>query len=518
MEKENKTFSKINKIIFSSLLIIGVISSNTAFAATLSFTPSVGTHEKNKTFSVGIYVGSLDKAMNAASGTVTFPTDKLQVVSVSKAGTIIDFWAQEPSFSNTSGTVKFEGIVLPPGYQGGNGRIVTINFKGKTSGIADVKITGGQVLANDGVGTPILNSVTGATFTIKEATEKPEVIDIDEIPEVEDMPKEEVCEADSLIYSTTHPGQVWRKENTAVFSWDVNENIVASRIAFDKNPNTEPENLSKPAIVEKKYENLEDGVWYFHLSLQDNDGWSETEHFKIKIDTTPPEITLNEIERSDLTNPKPVISVKITDKMSCVRDFIVKVDGEEVDYNKLPDGNFELETIEPGEHELSVLAYDRAGNQNESFIDVVVKALDAPVVKEYQNTVRNYTEVSVKGETIQNANITAKITSKNNNFLAREDFQSGSGKFTWTAGTKLKNGTYFISFKVTDTRGASSNWSEPIMIKVGSGKSISLNSLVDKIPPEFAMIGLIAVGIFLIVLITRALTIRKLRREHDDWG
>lgn len=518
MEKENKTFSKINKLIFLSLLILGVLLSNTAFAATLSFTPASGTHEKNKTFSVSVSVGSLDKSMNAASGTVTFPTDKLQVVSISKAGTIVDFWAQEPSFSNTAGNVKFEGVVLPPGYQGGNGKILTINFKGKTSGIADVKMTGGQVLANDGVGTPILVSVGSASFTIKEVEEKPEVIDIDEIPEVEEIPKEEACEADSLIYSTTHPGQVWRKENTAVFSWDVNENIVASRIAFDKNPNTEPENLSKPALVEKKYENLEDGVWYFHLSLQDNDGWSETEHFKIKIDTTPPEIALNEIKRSDLTNPKPVISVKITDKMSCVRDFVVKIDGEEVDYNKLPDGNFELETIEPGDHELSVLAYDRAGNQNEAFIDVKVEALDAPVVKEYQNVVINASEISVKGETIQNANVTAKITSRRSSFLAREDFQSGSGKFTWTPGTKMRSGTYFVSFKVTDTRGASSNWSEPIVIKVGRGDGLDLSGLIKKIPPEFLMIGLGAIGIFLIVFITRALTIRKLRREHDDWG
>lgn len=515
--KKEKIWLKIGKTFFASVFLFIFTFTQVANAATIAFNPSSGTHPTGETFSVGIYVASTDQSMNAAGATITYPTDKLQVVSISKSGTIVDFWAQEPSFSNTGGTVKFEGVVLPPGYQGLSGKLLTINFKGKASGIADVKMGESKVLANDGLGTPILKSVSGATFTIKEAENKPETIKVEELPQAIPGAPEETCEPDSLIYSTTHPGQIWRKENTAVFSWDAADDVVASRIGFDKNPDSEPTVLNKPAIVEKKYENVEDGIWYFHLSLQNNDGWTKTEHFKVKIDSTPPEVALNEIPREDLTNPKPVISLKIKDKMSCVKDFTINIDGEKVDYNKLPDGNYELETIEPGDHELSVVAYDRAGNQNESFIDVKVKALDEPVIKEYQKDVARASELVVKGETIKNANVTAKITSKGNSFLAREDFQSGSGKFTWTPGTKIKPGNYLISFKVTDTRGASSNWSEPIQVKVGRTINFSLSNLLDSIPPEVAMIGLGVLGIFLIVLLTRALTIRKLKREHEDW-
>ncbi len=495
------------------------LAANSALAATLAVSPASGSYESGQTFSVSVNVASSDQSMNAASATVTFPTDKLQVVSVSKANSIIDFWAVEPTFSNTAGTVKFEGVVLPPGYIGGNGKLVTITFKGKSVGVAGLAISASSILANDGVGTPISKGTTGATFNITPVkAPTPETIDLEEeVPVEEAVPEPLACEPDSLIYSTTHPGQVWRKENTAVFSWDADANVVASRIAFDRSSDTEPDVVSKPAIVEKKYENLNDGTWYFHLSLQDNVGWSDTEHFKVKIDATAPVIELKEVARADLTNPKIILDLDITDKISCVRDFTINIDGQKVDFNKLPDGNLELETIEPGEHELSVIAYDRAGNQNEAFIDVVVTALEAPRVTEYQAEVRNAGDLIVKGETLQNANLTAKITSKNNSFLSREDFQSGSGKWTWTPGTKLRSGNYFISFKVSDARGASSNWSEPIAVRVGGGMHIDIAGLINKIPPEVAMIGLVVVGIFLIVILTRALTIRRLRREHEDW-
>lgn len=522
MEKKKTALKKTWRVFGSGLIIFGLFASNNLYAASLALTPAAGSHEKNTTFSVSINVSSADQAMNAASGTITFPTDKLQVASISKTGSVVNFWAQEPSFSNTSGTIKFEGVVLTPGYKGSAGKILTINFKGKSVGLADVKFLSSQILANDGTGTNIQKSVSGGSFNITDAAAPAtEVIDLDkETPIDESVPiidNEIACESDSLIYSTTHPGQIWRKENTAVFSWDAAEDVVASRIAFDKNPNTEPNVLSKPAIVEKKYENIADGTWYFHLSLQDNSGWSKTEHFKIQIDQTAPELTLREIERSDLTNPKPVVHLEIKDNISCVKGFTINIDGKEVDWNKLPDGNYELETIEPGKHELSVIVHDRAGNQNEAYIDIEVAAIDAPVVKEYQESTPTSRDLVVRGETIKNANLTAKITNKRNNFIAREDFQSGSGKFVWTPSTKLRSGNYLISFRVADSRGASSNWTEPIEVRVGGGININIGNLIKKIPPEVAMFGLIVVGIFLVVFITRAITVRAINRRHRDW-
>ncbi|MFS6825740.1 hypothetical protein, partial [Staphylococcus aureus] len=128
-----------------------------------------------------------------------------------------------------------------------------------------------------------------------------------------------------------------------------------------------------------------------------------------------------------------------------------------------------------------------------------VKSIDKPIVKEFVSVVPKSESIQVKGETIKNANLSAKVTSKNKTFIATDEFQSGSGEFTWSPKNHLKSGTYFISFKVTDARGASSSYTDPIEIKVGTGIHIDLMALIDSIPPEVAMIGLAILGIVLVI-------------------
>lgn len=516
MEKTIKRIQKNIRNFFLVLFIFIISFPQTLSAATLNFSPASGSYDKDRNFSVGIFVSSPNQAMNAASAIIKFPSDKLQVVSVSKSGSIVDFWAQEPSFSNVIGEIKIEGIVLTPGYKGNSGRLLTINFRGRNPGTAGINIFSSSVLANDGVGTNIQTGVTGATFTINEVTVKePEVIKIEDLKPVEEgvvvVKEGETCEPDSIITSSTHPGVVWRRENSAAFSWDLPPGTLASKIAFDKNPNTEPSIINSPAIVEKRYENVEDGIWYFHLSLQGNDGWSKTEHFKIKIDHTPPSIEASEVKRADLTDPRPVINLKLEDKTSCVKNFELSINGKLVDYETLPNGDLKLSTIEPGEHELVITAYDRAGNKNEKFLDIVVKGIDAPEITSFPAEIKVGETLEIKGETIPNGNVEAKVTSKKNNFLIRQEFQSASGRFTFKQ-EGLKQGTIFVSFRVSDARGAMSQWSRPVEIRVTGNGGFSFDSIVSSLGIEIVL----ALGVFIIlviILITRALTIRRIRRE-----
>lgn len=513
MEKTKKIFKGATRKTLVFLLAVIYLLPSVTLAANLYFSPSSGTYNQNQNFSVSIFVSSPEQAMNAASATIKFPTDKLQVVSISKSGSIVDFWAQEPSFSNNNGEIKLEGVILTPGYRGSSGRLLTVNFRGKNPGAAALSIGSSSILANDGIGTNIQKTVSGASFTIREVVvAEPTPIKIEDLKPVDQtIAKEEVCEPDSIITSSTHPGVVWRRENTAVFAWDMDDEVVASRIAFDRNADTEPSTINRPAITQKKYENLEDGIWYFHLSLQDNSGWRKTEHFQIKIDHTPPEIESFEIKRSDLTDPRAVINLKVTDKISCVSSFEFSVNGEILDYEKMGQNEYKLAKLPPGEHELVITAYDRAGNKNQKFLDIVVNSIPEPEVTSYPAEIMVGETLVIKGETIPNGNVEARIISKKNNFLIRQEFQSASGKFTYEE-TGLKRGTVFVSFKVSDARGAESNWSRPVEIKVVGNTPFGIDEILNKAPIEILVAG-IALIVVIIILITRALTIRKIKRE-----
>jgi len=136
-------------------------------AATLYFSPSTGSFNVGRSFSVSIYVSSTDQAMNAVSGVVSFPRDKLNITSLPQKSSIISLWVQDPDFSNAGGTASFEGIVLNPGYTGSAGKIITINFTAKAAGNAVVSFSSGSILANDGKGTNIVTSLGAAKFALQ---------------------------------------------------------------------------------------------------------------------------------------------------------------------------------------------------------------------------------------------------------------------------------------------------------------------------------------------------------------
>ncbi len=126
-----------------------------------------------ETFSVRIMVSSPRQAINAISGVLSYPSDKLQVTSVSKIGSVLSLWVQEPSFSNSKGTVTFEGVVPNPGFSESNGRVLAVNFKVVGTGTADVKLSSGSILANDGYGTNVLKTLGSASFTLEQRQEIP---------------------------------------------------------------------------------------------------------------------------------------------------------------------------------------------------------------------------------------------------------------------------------------------------------------------------------------------------------
>ena len=146
-------------------------------AATIGFSPSSGSYNVGDTINIKVYVGTNSQSINAISANVKFPNDILSLSSISKVGSIINLWAQEPSFSNSDGVASFEGVILN-GYSGNSGNAVTLVFKVKAIGTAEIQFNTASVLANDGNGTEVLYSKGTSSLKILNAPVKQTVKEI----------------------------------------------------------------------------------------------------------------------------------------------------------------------------------------------------------------------------------------------------------------------------------------------------------------------------------------------------
>ena len=141
---------------------------NISSAATLSFFTPSRTYTVDSDIVLDILVSGAGKSVNTVSGLVSFPTDLLSVSSISKNNSIVDSWIQEPSFSNTTGNINFESVLLPPGLIRNSDKLLTIKFKAKSAGIANINFISGSILTADGVSTDILSNSNSAIFRIYE--------------------------------------------------------------------------------------------------------------------------------------------------------------------------------------------------------------------------------------------------------------------------------------------------------------------------------------------------------------
>ncbi len=349
------------KTVFLLSILCFLFSAFFAQAASLYFSPSSGSYATGEQFLAVVYVSSADQAMNAASGVISFPQDKLEVVSLSKSASIFSLWVQEPSFSNNAGAINFEGIVLNPGFTGSGAKIITINFKVRAAGNAPLNFVSGSVLANDGKGTNILASLGSAQFSLGGATPT--------IPESESTTPSVVSGAPSApkISSSTHPdSNKWYAKKDAKFTWPVPSGVTGIRLLVGKIPVATPTVTYKSAINEKEITDLADGIWYFHAQFRNANGWGEISHFRFQIDTQPPEpFFIKFIGGNETDNLQPTALFDTTDSLSGIDYYKIKIgEGDifPVSAEIVKSNLYTLPLQMPGKRNILVQAFDRAGN------------------------------------------------------------------------------------------------------------------------------------------------------------
>ncbi len=155
---------------FVAILSASVISSEKSYVRLL---PSQTAVMQGERFSIDVYA-SAHVPVNAIDITINFSSDKVDIISVDKAQSVLTVWTQEPTIKGS--TITFGGGTFRRGFVGEH-LVATIKAEAKVNGVTEFLVSQAQLLAGDGKGTPLAVSGTGneskKSFYIYDQNEDP---------------------------------------------------------------------------------------------------------------------------------------------------------------------------------------------------------------------------------------------------------------------------------------------------------------------------------------------------------
>lgn len=334
-----------------------------AAGASLKISPNTGAYEVGGLIDVSFLLDTGDEAVNAVNADVQFPADKLQVVNPAASTSFISIWVTAPSYSNTDGTINFQGGLPNPGIKTSAGVISTVTFRVKASGKAIVKYAPtSKTLRNDGEGTNILTSTGTAEFQLNPAPP-----------------------AGPAVTSSTHPdSNNWSNNPDVRFSWEAVPGAEGYSIVFDQNAKTTPETKVMTKETSATVQATSDGVWYFHIRAK-TDTWGGVTTYPVQIDQTPPATFTPKLGKEVLTvEETSTLQFVTTDGASGIDHYEVKEVAQDASGSSA--NTLFVETSSPyfipkhaaGTFEYIVRAIDRAGNVREGSATLNVIAAGLP--------------------------------------------------------------------------------------------------------------------------------------------
>jgi hypothetical protein len=232
----------------------------------MGFSPRNGSFVEGSTFDIPVLINTRGASINGIELRLSFDRDRLEIVKPSSGQSIIGVWVEPPSYDNTRGLATYIGVI-PNGITTSAGNVGTITFRAKRTGRAVVSVAAtSKILLNDGQGTEAQVDFGRAEYVI--ITKAPDSV---------------------RIYSETHPyPSEWYNNDSPVIYWDTDEGVAGFSYVLDNQPATIPENENKGLSPTAAFEDLDDGLWYFHIKAYKNGVWGTTGHFLMRIDTAPP--------------------------------------------------------------------------------------------------------------------------------------------------------------------------------------------------------------------------------------
>ncbi len=170
------------------------------------------------------------------------------------------------------------------------------------------------------------------------------------------------------LSSSSHPDPLhWYKSRDVSFEWTPIPQAEYGFV-FDQTPLTMPDTSSKTKNTSTIFKNVNDGIWYFHLNAYTPHNISETAHYRVMIDTVPPEeFTVSLMRPTPALDNKYALTFFATDKTSGMAYFEIQEPSQVVKQFGPP---YILSRQDPGAFWVKVTVVDFALNKRHQNIKV----------------------------------------------------------------------------------------------------------------------------------------------------
>ena len=351
----------INKNLLKSLLAGSVFLlalfffTKPAEAANFNVSPSSGTYTVGSTFDVSVLLDTKGQSINAVDMQLSFPPDKLQLISPSAGTSIIGVYTTPPRFDNAKGEVQIVGGI-PNGINVSSGLVTKLTFRVKGIGNASLRFTGNsQALLNDGRGTNVLENTNGAVLKLE-------------------LPPQQ----GPIVISDTHPDQeLWYRNSNVTLKWDVGlPTATGYSYTVSDNPTDVPDDISDTSNTEVTYKTVPDGINYFHIKAFRDGRWGGVSRYSLKIDqSAPADFAVEVIPGVRTTVTKPIFQFVSSDWLSGLDHYEIKliplkvIGRDKAISTELlfteATSPYVPEELMYGTYQVVVRAYDKAGNLRE---------------------------------------------------------------------------------------------------------------------------------------------------------
>ncbi|MDD5039661.1 MAG: cohesin domain-containing protein [Patescibacteria group bacterium] len=331
----------MKRYLYIVCIVTGIIAGVSAIAhhadaASLSADAAEKKFEQGKVFDVLVHISSDQQVINAVEAAVTYPADMLEVIGVSRGGSFLTLWPEEPAVDREAGVITMIGGIPSGSYVSG-GIVVTITFQAFATGGVEIGFQDDvtHVLLNDGLGTEAPLTLNSGIVDITPATS-------------------------FSIISPTHPSEkTWYRERDFTVNWTATPGAGYSYVVSDSVSEI-PDDDREDVVGTVTFLNLADGVHYFILREKlPGEEWKIAGSRRVMIDgTSPGTVTAFSSAEPTLYGGKAFIVFSATDKMSGIDHYDVYEAGTRTQRAVSPhvlQSSDNLQTVR-------VVAYDVAGN------------------------------------------------------------------------------------------------------------------------------------------------------------